>query len=100
LSESYYNFSSHINYTEEVHSQNHALGDKSEFAEAFSLNNQNILFTLKENAIHRHSNPEDPSMDSNPHRIGLPTDTTLVGITGKRKQLLTCTQKTTTAKLE
>jgi hypothetical protein len=26
--------------------------------------------------------------------------TTLVGITGKRKQLLTCTQKTTRAKLE
>jgi hypothetical protein len=26
--------------------------------------------------------------------------TTLIGITGKRKQLLTCTQETTTAKLE
>jgi hypothetical protein len=26
--------------------------------------------------------------------------TTLIGITGKRKQLLTCTQKTTRAKLE
>jgi hypothetical protein len=26
--------------------------------------------------------------------------TTLIGITGKRKQLITCTQKTTRAKLE
>jgi hypothetical protein len=39
-----------------------------------SLNGQNILFALKENAIHRHSKPEDPSTESNPHRFGLPTD--------------------------
>jgi hypothetical protein len=48
--------------------------DKSEFAEAISLNGQNILFALKENVIHRHSNPEDPSTEFNPYRFGLPTD--------------------------
>jgi hypothetical protein len=48
--------------------------DKSEFAEAISLNGQNILFALKENAIHRHSKPEDPSTEPNPPRFGLPTD--------------------------
>jgi hypothetical protein len=31
--------------------------------------------------------------------LGLPL-TTLIGITGKRKQILTCTQETTRAKLE
>jgi hypothetical protein len=36
-----------------------------------------------------------------PSLIGLDSPlTTLVGIAGKRNQLLTCTQKTTTAKLE
>jgi hypothetical protein len=54
--------------------QNYASGDKSEFAEAISLNGQNILFALKENAIHRHSKPKDPSTEFNPHRFGLPTD--------------------------
>jgi hypothetical protein len=39
-----------------------------------SLNGQNILFALKENVIHWHSKHEDPSMESNPHRFGLPTD--------------------------
>jgi hypothetical protein len=34
---------------------------------------QNILFALEENAIHRRSNPEDPSMVPNPHRFGSPT---------------------------
>jgi hypothetical protein len=38
-------------------------------------------------------------MESNPHRFGLPT-ATLVGIVGKRKQLLTYTQKTSRVKLE
>jgi hypothetical protein len=46
---------------------------ESEFAEVISLNNQNILFALKENAIHRCSKPEDPSTESNPHWFGLPT---------------------------
>jgi hypothetical protein len=64
-----------------------------------SLNGQNILFALKENAIHRHSKPKNPSSESNPHRFGLPL-TTLVDIAGKRKQFLTCTQKTARAKLE
>jgi hypothetical protein len=39
-----------------------------------SLNGQNILFALKENVIHRRSKLEYPSMESNPHRFGLPTD--------------------------
>jgi hypothetical protein len=47
---------------------------KSEFAEAISLNGQDIPFALKENAIHRCSKPEDPSTESIPHRFGLPTD--------------------------
>jgi hypothetical protein len=42
--------------------------------EVISLNSQNILFALKENAIHLHSKPEDPNMESIPHRFGLPTD--------------------------
>jgi hypothetical protein len=42
--------------------------------EAISLNDQNILFALKENAIHRCSKSEDPSMESNPHQFGHPTD--------------------------
>jgi hypothetical protein len=42
--------------------------------EVISFNSQIILFTLKENDIHRRSKPEDPSTESNPHRFGLPTD--------------------------
>jgi hypothetical protein len=59
---------------EEVWSQNYASRDKSEFAEAISLNGQNILFALKENDIHWHSKPEYPSTESNPHLFGHPTD--------------------------
>jgi hypothetical protein len=59
---------------QEVWNQNYALGDKSEFVEAISLNDQNILFALKENTIHRHSRPEDPSTESSPHQFGLSTD--------------------------
>jgi hypothetical protein len=47
---------------------------KLEFAEEISLNGQDIPFALKENAIHRHSKPEDPSTEFIPHRFGLPTD--------------------------
>jgi hypothetical protein len=47
---------------------------KLEFAEAISVNGQGILLALKENAIHQHSKPEDPSTESNPHQFGLPTD--------------------------
>jgi hypothetical protein len=39
-----------------------------------SLNNHNILFALKENAIHRRSKPEYPSTESNPHRFKHPTE--------------------------
>jgi hypothetical protein len=39
-----------------------------------SLNDQNILFALKENAIHQCSKPKNPSTESNPHHFGLPTD--------------------------
>jgi arylsulfatase A-like enzyme len=74
LNRSYYNLGLCISYIEEVWSQNYALGDKSEFAEVISLNGHYILFALKENAIHRCSKPEDPSIESNPHRFGLPTD--------------------------
>jgi hypothetical protein len=41
--------------------------------EAISLNGQNILFSLKENAMHWHSKSEDPNTESNPHQFGLPT---------------------------
>jgi hypothetical protein len=47
---------------------------KSEFVEVISLNGQDIPFTLKENAIHRHSKPKNPSTESIPYRFGLPTD--------------------------
>jgi hypothetical protein len=53
---------------------NYVLEDKSEFAKAISLNNQSILFALKENVIHQCSTHEDPSTESIPHRFGLPTD--------------------------
>jgi hypothetical protein len=39
-----------------------------------SLNVQNILFALKENAIHRRSELEGPSTEFNPHQFGLSTD--------------------------
>jgi hypothetical protein len=51
-----------------------SLKPKLEFAEVISLNGQNILVALKENVIHRHSKPKDPSTESIPHRFGLPTD--------------------------
>jgi hypothetical protein len=38
-----------------------------------SLNDQNILFDLEENAIHQRSKAWDPSTESNPHWFGLPT---------------------------
>jgi hypothetical protein len=71
---SYYNLGSRISYIWEVWNQNYASKDKSESAKAISLNGQNILFALKENAIHRHSKPENPSTESNTHRFGLPTN--------------------------
>jgi hypothetical protein len=48
--------------------------DNSEFTEVISLNGQNILFTLKENAIQQRSKPKDPSTESNPHQFGPSTD--------------------------
>jgi hypothetical protein len=42
--------------------------------EANSLNDQNILFALKENGNYRCSKSEDPSTESNPHRFSLSTD--------------------------
>jgi hypothetical protein len=38
------------------------------------INDQNILFAIKENVIHRRSKSEDPSTESNPHWFGLPID--------------------------
>jgi hypothetical protein len=48
--------------------------DKSDFTEAISLNGQNILLALKENVMRWCSKTEDPSIESNPHQFGLPTD--------------------------
>jgi hypothetical protein len=98
-SRSYYNLGLCISYIEEVWSQNYTSKDKSELVKAISLNSQNILFVLKENAIHRRSNPENASTESNPYRFGLPTDNPHRHCS-KRKQFFTCTQKTTRVKLE
>jgi hypothetical protein len=66
---------------------------------AISLNSQNILFALKENAFI--SALSLRILVRSPTLIGLDfLLTTLIGITGKRKQFLTCTQKTARAKLE
>jgi hypothetical protein len=48
--------------------------NKSEFAEAISLNGRNILVALKVNVVHQRSKPDDPNTESNPHLFGLPTD--------------------------
>jgi hypothetical protein len=53
--------------------------------EVISLNGQNILFALKENAIHQHSKPEDPIQSLTLIGLDFPL-TTLIGIAGKRKQ--------------
>jgi hypothetical protein len=42
--------------------------------EAISLNDQNILFDVKENVIHQHSKPEESSTESNPPWSGLLSD--------------------------
>jgi hypothetical protein len=42
--------------------------------EAISLNIQNIIFVLEENAIHQRSKPGDPSTVPNPNWLGPPTD--------------------------
>jgi hypothetical protein len=42
--------------------------------EAISLNVQDILFALKENAIHQRSKPEGSSTEPNPLWFGLHTD--------------------------
>jgi hypothetical protein len=61
------------------------------------LNGQNILFGLKDNDTHLSLSIPVQS----PTLIGLNFPlTTFVGIVGKRKQFLTCTQKTTKAHLE
>jgi hypothetical protein len=65
----------------------------------FSLNDQDILFALKENVVHYILSLRIPIRS--PTLIGLDFSlTTLVSIAGKRKHFLTCTQKTTRAKLE
>jgi hypothetical protein len=71
----------------------------TEFVEVISLNVQYIPFTLEENVVHRHSKLEDPSKAPTLVGLNLPL-ASLVSITNKRKQLLTCTQETTRAKLE
>jgi hypothetical protein len=71
---SYYNLGLCIGYIERFEAKISLQRIKSEFAEAISLNGQDIPIALKENAIHRHSKLEDPSTESIPHRFGLPTD--------------------------
>jgi hypothetical protein len=65
-----------------------------------SLNNQNILFALKENGIHRCSKSEDPSTESSPHRFGLPTDNPRRHLRKEEAVPHLHTRKTTRAKLE
>jgi hypothetical protein len=64
-----------------------------------SLNDQNIHFALKENAIHQCSKPEDPSTELNPHRFGLSTDNTRRYHQKEEAVPHLHTGKTTTAKL-
>jgi hypothetical protein len=70
---SYYKLGLCFKFTKDW-SAKYASKDNSEFAEAISLNIQNILFALKENAIHQSSKPENPSTESIPPRFGLPTN--------------------------
>jgi hypothetical protein len=65
-----------------------------------SLNDQNILFAVKEKAIHRLSKPEDPSMESNPHRFGFPTDHPRWHHRKEKAVPHLHTEKTTRAKIE
>jgi hypothetical protein len=65
-----------------------------------SLNDQNILFALKENAIHRRSKPEDPSTESNPYQFVLPTDNPHRHHQKEEAVPHLHTRKTTRAKLE
>jgi hypothetical protein len=57
--------------------------------EATSLNGHDVLFALKENAIHRRFKPEDPSTESNLHqfgeREGEAFGVELVAVIGKRE---------------
>jgi hypothetical protein len=73
LSISYYKLGSRFKYTKGLRSKD---ASKDSFRVCGSRNTlvQNILFTQEENAIHQHSKHEDPSMVSNPHRFGPPTD--------------------------
>jgi hypothetical protein len=64
---------SRISYTKGLKST-HISKDVSEFAEAISLNVQCILFALEENDLHQWSKHVDPSMVSNLHWFGRPTD--------------------------
>jgi hypothetical protein len=88
-----------ISYTKDVWSQNHTSGDKSELAEVISLNVQNILFALEENASIGALSLRIPVRS--PTLLGLDFPlTTLISIIGKRKQHFTCTPATTRAKLD
>jgi hypothetical protein len=64
-----------------------------------SLNSQNILFAIKENAIRRCSKPEDAVRSLTLIGLDFPL-TTLIGIVRKKKQFLTYTQKIAREKLE
>jgi hypothetical protein len=73
--------------------------DNSEFMEVEITLIQYILFALEENAIISILSLRIPVWCPTLIGLDLPL-ATLVGITEKRKKLLTCTQETTRAKLE
>jgi hypothetical protein len=73
--------------------------DNSEFMEVEITLIQYILFALEENAIISVLSLRIPVWCPTFIDLDLPL-ATLVGITEKRKKLLTCTQETTRAKLE
>jgi hypothetical protein len=73
--------------------------DNSEFMEVEITLIQYILFALEENAIISVLSLRIPVWCPTLIGLDLPL-ATLVGITEKRKKLLTCTQETTRAKLE
>jgi hypothetical protein len=68
--------------------------------EVISLNNQNILFALKENVIHQCSKPENPRTESNPHRFELSTDNPHQHHRKKEEVPYLHTEKTIRSKLE
>jgi hypothetical protein len=70
---SYYTLSLSSGYTKGLNPK-HALRDVSEFTEVISFNIQYILFALEENGLQQHSKHVGPSIASNSHQFGPPTN--------------------------